>query len=134
MSSPLKRQISLKDFEIVVDDFIKKTNHINRKELVTCIMDLYMDELGHDMGIIKDSRITDARKTVKNCITVPRYKCIIRWTENALYSEKSNFKVHFISRKSEHELPFDKSFAEFLFFYDNPNGLFRLESLSFLFQ
>ena len=127
------KQITLKDFEIVVDDFTKKTIHIDRDQLCQCLMDTYMDELGADVRIEKKKIGIEERKTARECIEVPRYSCYIVWYKHPFDESQTGFKVNFIPKK-EHETSFTKSLAEFLHFYDNPNGLFRLESLSFLFQ
>jgi hypothetical protein len=134
MSSPLKKQISLKEFQIVVDDFTKKTMHVDREELIRLIMETYMDELGSDIKVVKTSRNPSVpQKEVREFIDVPQFHCSLKWYKHPFDDKQTGFKMVFLPKK-EGQTTFDHPFANFLHFYDNPNGLFRLEALSFLFQ
>ena len=121
------KQISLKDFEVVVDDFTRKTIHVDRDTIIASLTETYYYELDTDKFEENPEIIT------MNGIDVPRYNCHIQWKRDIVPKKKEYFIVYFRPQNSR-ETTFSKTLAEFLHFYDNPTGLFRLERLSFQFQ
>jgi hypothetical protein len=93
----------------------------------------YKDFMGDAITKVKRSRAYHAPKEEVSCIDTPRYDCEIHWYVHPFDDTQNEFRVHFFP-KNKHESSFDKSLAEFLHFYDNPNGVFRLEMISFQFQ
>lgn len=127
------KRITLKEFEVVVDDFTKKTIDIDRHLICRHLMLVYMEHIGTDSEI--DIRGEGAVRALQasDRIDVKRYTCWIDWRKEYFPVKKEYFAVHF-SPKNGRESSFTKTLAEFLHFYDNPAGIFRLEQLSFQLQ
>ncbi|MDX1699502.1 MAG: hypothetical protein R3250_02735 [Melioribacteraceae bacterium] len=125
------KRITVKEFEVVVEDFTQKTIHIDRDLICKHLMTAYMEEIGEAKEILVKKGF--ASSGFVDCIDLKRYRCYISWRTEHFPVERTFFQVTFYSRNGR-ESSFTKTLAEFLHFYDNPAGIFRLEQLSFQLQ